>query len=151
MTDRSIGIDDLGPIDYLIVEFSRAEYSGKGLTLVVDLVDRRLIRVLDVAFVQRDEHGVASALSIDDLDADGALGLSVFEGASGGLLGRDDVREAASCLQRGSAGMVVVYENLWAVPLARTLRLEGAELVASGRIPISALLASMEEAERAQI
>src|SRR3954453_17059871 len=113
MTDRSIGIDEMGPIDYLIFEFFRAEFSGKGLTLVVDLVDRRLIRVLDVAFVQRDEHGVASALSIDELDFDGALGLSVFEGASCGLLGEDDVREAARCLVPGNAGMVVVYENLW--------------------------------------
>src|SRR3954452_24613378 len=99
MTDRSMGIDEMGPIDYLVVEFSRAEFSGKGLTLVGDLVDRRLIRLLDVAFMQRDEHGVASAVSIDDLDADGALGLSVFEGASCGLLAEDDIREAASCLR----------------------------------------------------
>ncbi len=142
-------IEEMGPIDYLVVEFPGNRMTGEGFPLLVDLVDRGLIRILDLVFIRKDQDGSVAALEIADLDADGELDLAVFEGASSGLLGQDDLEEAANAIEPGSSAGLLVYENVWAAPLAAALRRGGGQLVASGRIPVQAILASLEAAEAA--
>jgi hypothetical protein len=139
----------MGPIDYLVVEFPGNRMTGEGFPLLVDLVDRGLIRILDLTFIRKDADGSVTGLEIGDLTGDGELDLAVFEGASSGLLGQDDLVEAAAALEPGNSAGVLIYENLWAAPFAAALRRGGAELVASGRIPVPAVLAALEAAETA--
>lgn len=110
-------------------------------------MDRGVIRILDLLFVRKDDDGSVVGLELADLDGDGKLDLSVFEGVSSGLLGQDDIEEAGMALEPGNAAGILVYENLWAAPFARALRRGGAQLVAGGRIPVQALLASLDAAE----
>ncbi|MEE1786673.1 DUF6325 family protein [Streptomyces sp. SP17BM10] len=140
-------IDELGPIDYLIVEFPGTRLTGEGMPLLLDLVDRGIIRILDLTFVKKESDGSFTALEVADLDGDGQLDLTVFEGASSGLLGDDDISEAAKALEPGSSAAVLVYENLWAAPLAAALRRAGAQFVAGGRIPVQSVLAALEAVE----
>lgn len=135
---------EMGPIDYVVVEFPGNRMTGEGFPLLVDLVDRSLIRILDLMFVRKDEDGSVTGLEIADLTGDGALDLAVFEGASSGLLGQDDIEEAATALEPGNSAGILIYENLWAAPFATALRRGGAQLVASGRIPVPAVLAALD-------
>lgn len=142
--------EEVGPIDYLVVEFPGNRMTGEGFPLLVDLVDRGLIRILDLMFVRKDEDGTVTGMEIADLTGDGALDLAVFEGASSGLLGQDDIEEAATALEPGCSAGILVYENVWAAPFAAALRRGGARLVASGRIPVNAVLAALDEIEAAR-
>jgi hypothetical protein len=139
----------MGPIDYLVVEFPGNRMTGEGFPLLVDLVDRGLIRILDLTFIRKDADGSVTGLEIGDLTGDGELDLAVFEGASSGLLGQDDLVEAAAALEPGNSAGVLIYENLWAAPFAAALRRGGAEQVASGRIPVPAVLAALDAVETA--
>ncbi|MEU5075616.1 DUF6325 family protein [Streptomyces asoensis] len=138
---------EMGPIDYLVVEFPGNRMTGEGFPLLVDLVDRGLIRILDLLFVRKDEDGSVVGMEVADLTGDGALDLAVFEGASSGLLGQDDIAEAGGALEPGNSAAILVYENLWAAPFAAALRRGGAQLVASGRIPVPAVLAALDDAD----
>ncbi|MFC9290443.1 DUF6325 family protein [Streptomyces sp. NPDC057052] len=142
-------VEAVGPIDYLVVEFPGNRMTGEGLPLLVDLVDRGIIRILDLMFVRKDDDGSVSGMEVADLTGDGALDLAVFEGASSGLLGQDDIEEAATALEPGCSAGILVYENVWAAPFAAALRRGGAKLVASGRIPVQALVAALDETEAA--
>ena len=142
-----VALNELGPVDYLVVEFPGSKMTGEGFPLLVDLVDKGIIRILDLAFVQMDEDGTVRGLEIADIDGDGKLDLAVFEGASSGLLDEEDIAEAGGVLQPGSAAGILVYENVWAAPFAAALRRGGGQLVASGRIPVQALLAAVDAAE----
>ena len=146
MTDD---VDEMGPIDYIVVEFPGSKMTGEGFPLLIDLVDRGIIRILDLAFVTKNEDGSVVGIAISDFDGDGELDLAAFEGASSGLLGEDDVEEAASVLAPGSSAGILVYENVWAGPFAAALRRGGGQLVASGRIPVQAMLAALDAAEGA--
>ena len=138
---------ELGPIDYLIVEWPAGKQpSGEGLPLLVDLVDRGIIRVLDIAFVRKEDDGTVVGLDLSEFDGDPVL--TVFEGASSGLLGDDDYSEAGAALEPGCAAALLVYENTWAAPFATALRRSGAQLVANGRIPVNALLGALDELEK---
>jgi Family of unknown function (DUF6325) len=142
---------ELGPVDYLVVEWpSGKEPTGEGLGLLADLTDRGLIRVIDLAFVKKEDDGTVRGLAITDLDADGTLDLVQFEGASSGVLGQDDYEEAGEALEPGTSAAILVYENRWAAPFATALRRSGAQLVASGRIPVNVLLEKLDELEAAQ-
>lgn len=141
--------DDMGPIDYVVVEFPGNHMTGEGFPLLVDLVDRGIIRILDLMFIRKDEDGKVTALEIADVTGDGELDLTVFEGVSSGLLGQDDLEEAAAAVEPGNAAGLLIYENLWAAPFAAALRRGGAQLVASGRLNVQAVLASLEAAEKA--
>ncbi len=143
MNDTDI---ELGPIDYLVVEFPGNRMTGEGLPMLVDLVDRGIIRILDLVFIRRDEDGSVAGLSLHDLGAEG-VDLSVFEGVSSGLLDADDLAEAASVVEPGSSAGILVYENSWAAPFATALRRGGAQLVATGRIPVNAILAALDPAQ----
>ena len=124
-------------MDYLVVEFPADRRTGEGLRHVVDLVDRGLIRILDLTFLQRNTDGTITEIELTDLDGDGELG------ASSGIVAADDLNEAGAVLEPGCSAALVVYENLWAAPLAAALRRTGAEIVASGRIPHEALIESL--------
>jgi hypothetical protein len=137
----------MGPIDYLVVEFPGSRMTGKGLPMLVDLVDRGIIRIIDLVFVRKELDGSVRGMAIADLDRDGQLDLAVFEGASSGLLGQDDLDEARGALEPGNSAGILVYENRWAAPLAREIRRGGGQLVASGRIPVQAVLAALDAAE----
>jgi hypothetical protein len=140
-------IEETGPVDYLVVEFPSSRMTGEAFTYLLDLVDRGSIRILDVMFVRKDLDGSVAVLDWADLKGTTGLDLSIFQGASSGLLGQDDIDEAGKALQSGKAAGILVYENLWAVPFVRALRRSGAQLVASGRIPMEALLASLDSTE----
>lgn len=140
---------EMGPIDYLVVEFPGNRMTGEGLPLLVDLVDRGLIRILDLTFIRKDTDGSVTGLETGELTGDGGLDLAVFDGVSSGLLGQDDLEEAAAALKPGNSAGVLIYENLWAAPFAAALRRGGAEVVASGRIPVLAVLAALDASETA--
>ncbi len=142
-------IDQLGPIDYLVLEFPGSRMTGEAFPILVDLVDRGIVRILDLVFVSKGEDGSVVGLEIADLDGDGELDLAVFEGASSGLLGEDDIEEAGTVLAPGSSAGILVYENAWAGPFASAMRRGGGQLVASGRIPVQALLAALEATDSA--
>jgi hypothetical protein len=140
-------LDESGPIDYLVVEFPGSHMTGEGFPLLLDLVDSGIIRILDLVFVTRESDGSITALEIADFDGDGNLDLAAFHGASSGLLGPDDIDEAASVIGPGDSAGILVYENLWAAPFATALRRAGGQLVAGGRIPVQAVLASLDAAD----
>lgn len=141
MTDSEL--ETMGPIDYLIVEFPGNRMTGEGIPLLLDLVNRGIIHILDLAFIRKEADGSISAMRIEDMDAEGAEEFMVFQGASSGLLGNDDMREAANAIEPGNSAGIIVYENTWAAPLATAWRRGGAQLVAGGRIPVQALLAAV--------
>jgi hypothetical protein len=140
-------LDEMGPVDYLVVEFPGSRLTGKAFPLLLDLVDRGIVRILDLLFVRKELDGSITGLSLSDIDGDGEFDPVVFHGASSGLLGSDDLNDASAVLEPGSSAAILVYENLWAAPLARELRRSGGQLVASGRIPVQALLAALDAAE----
>jgi hypothetical protein len=140
---------DVGPIDYLALEFPDANLKGEGLGIIVDLVDRGIIRILDFRFVKRNEDGTFAAVAVGDMDGDGELDLAVFEGVESGLLDDDDMNSAAALVAPGSAVALLVYENTWAGPFVSAMRRVGAELIASGRIPAEDVVAALDALESA--
>ncbi|WTA34379.1 DUF1269 domain-containing protein [Streptomyces sp. NBC_00846] len=144
----SVESDETGPIDYLVVEFpAGSRITGQGLLLLVDLVDRGIIRILDLTFVRKNRDGTVDGVELSELTGDGGVDLAVFEGVSSGLIGQDDIDEASAILEPGSAAGILVYENVWAAPFAAALRRSGGRLVANGRIPVHEVLASLDVAE----
>jgi hypothetical protein len=143
---------EIGPVDYVVVEWPPGkEPTGEGLKHVVDLTERGIIRVLDLAFVHKDEDGTVAGVAIADLDHDGSLDLVAFEGASSGLMGQDDYDLAGAALEPGASAAILVYENRWAAPFVTAVRSSGAQVVATGRIPVDAVLAALDELETAQV
>lgn len=146
MNDENVG--ELGPIDYLVVEWPGRQPTGEAIPHLIDLVDRGLIRILDLAFIAKDEDGDVVELEIADL-GEAVAELAVFEGAASGLLDEEDRNDAASVLEPGTAAAILVYENTWAGPFAAAVRRSGGQLVASGRIPVQAIFAALDAAEAA--
>jgi hypothetical protein len=138
-------MDELGPVDYVVVEFPGNKMTGEGFPILVDLHDRGIIRILDLVFVRKDLDGSVRGLVLAELDKEGDLGLAIFEGASSGLLGQDDIDEASTAIEPGSSAGILVYENRWAAPFAAALRGGGAQLVARGTIPHDALVAAVQD------
>jgi hypothetical protein len=136
-----------GPVDYLVVEFPGNRMTGEAFPLLLDLVDRGLIRIIDFVFIRRETDGSVTGLAIADVDHDGKLDLAVFEGASSGLLDDGDLQDAGGAIEPGCSAAVLVYENVWAAPFAGAVRRSGGQLVASGRIPVQAILAALDAAE----
>jgi hypothetical protein len=140
-------LDAVGPIDFLVVEFPGARLTGEALPLLLDLVDRGVVRILDLVFVRKDADGSVVVLEIADLDGDGRLDFEVLHGVSSGLLGRDDVEQAAAVVEPGCAAGILIYENVWAAPFVAALRRAGGELVAAGRVPVEDLAAALDATE----
>jgi len=147
MSDQEI---ELGPVDYLIVEWPvGSQPTGEGLGILADLTERGLIRVLDLVFVTKGEDGTVSALALMDIDSDGDLDLVQFDGASSGLLSEQDHAEAGAALEPGASAAILLYENTWARPFAAAVRASGAQLVASGRIAAEDLAGAVEALDSA--
>jgi hypothetical protein len=141
-------MDEMGPIDYIVLEWPGRQPKGEVAPLILDLVDRGIIRILDVAFLAKDTDGTVATLDLGAIDGDSGA-FSEFEGASSGLLGEEDLEEAAAVLEPGTSAAVIVWENRWLAPVAVALRRSGGQLVASGRIPIQAILAALDAVEAA--
>jgi len=139
----------VGPIDYLAVEFPGAKLNGDGLRVLVDLVERGIIRILDLRLAVVEANGDITAVEITDLDGDGTLDLAVFAGARSGLLGDDDLMDSAGLVEPGNAVGLLLYENTWAGPFVAALRRADAEVIASGRIPAADVIAMLDELEAA--
>jgi Family of unknown function (DUF6325) len=140
-------LDQMGPIDYVVIEFPEGQHRGEAAPLLLDLVDRGIIRILDLMFIRKDEDGSVGGVEISDLDGDGVSDFRVFEGASSGLLSEEDREEAGSAMEPGAAALVILFENRWAAPFARAMRQAGGQLIAFGRIPTQALLGALDAAE----
>ncbi len=144
MTEQNVG-----PIDYLALEFPQAKVTGEGMAILLDLVDKGIIRILDLRFVVRAADGSFTAVAVSDLDGDGVLDLAVFEGVESGLLDDDDLEQAASLIAPGSAAGLLVYENTWAGPFVTAMRNAGGEVLASGRIPATDVIAMLDKLDSA--
>jgi hypothetical protein len=136
----------MGPVDYIVVEWPGKQPTGEAAPLLLDLVDRGLIRILDLAFIAKGEDGSVAGVEISDL-GEQVEEMKVFEGASSGLLSDDDISEAGEALEPGTSAALLVYENSWAAPFAAAVRRSGGQLVANGRIPVQAILAALDAAE----
>lgn len=137
-------LDELGPVDYLVVEFPPGEqhFTGELARELVSLVDAEVVRLLDLLIITKDEQGNVEALELDDLEDAGELARLETEIAE--VLAEDDVVHLAEAMEPGTVAGVLVWENVWAAPFASAARRAGGQLVASGRIPIQALVASFE-------
>lgn len=138
-------LEEMGPIDYVVLEWPGRQPDGSVAPLIIDLVDRGLIRIIDIAIMVKDEEGHVAALDLAALEGE----FSEFEGASTGLLDQEDLDEAAAALEPGTSAAVLVWENRWVAPVAVAVRKSGGQLVASGRIPVQAILAALDAAESA--
>ena len=137
----------VGPIDYLAIEFPGARLTGEGLAALLDLVDNNIIRVLDLRAAKVDTDGTVTALEIADFDGDGTLDLAVVQGVQSGLLDDDDLNESAGLIEPGNAVALILYENTWAGPFVAAMRKAGAEVVASGRIPAADVIDLLDQLE----
>jgi hypothetical protein len=141
-------LDELGPIDVVVIGFpADAPMTGEAAPILVDLVDRGIIRVLDILFVTKGQDGAVAGFTIDGIDKDRIGDFTVFEGASSGLLGDEDVEGAAAAMEPGESAVVIVYENSWAGPFAAAVRRNGGQLIATQRIPTQELIAALEAIE----
>jgi hypothetical protein len=141
---------DLGPIDIVVIAYpADAPMTGEAVPLFMDLIERGIIRVLDVMFVTKDADGTFSGFDATDLDEESVGDFTVFAGASSGLLGDEDLATAGDAIEPGSAAVMIVYENRWAAPFATAVRRNGGVFVASERIPAQDLLEALDAAEAA--
>ena len=141
-------IEEMGPIDWILVEFSGPP-TGAAAPHLLDLVERGLIRILDLVVVNKDAEGTVTILEMADVDGDGELDLAVFEGAQSGIIGEEDVAEAGEAMEAATSGVFLLYENVWAAPFAVAVRKAGGQLVASGRIPVQSIIAALDDLEAA--
>jgi hypothetical protein len=144
MTDEAEDLDTMGPVDYLVVEFPAGEqsFTGEMAAELVRLTDAGIIRVLDLLIITKDEDGTIDAMEIDDID--GLDEIRQLEAQIAEILAADDVAMLAAAMEPGTVAGVLVWENMWAAPFASAARRAGGQLVATGRIPLQALAASME-------
>ena len=142
--------DELGPVDWIVVEFPGSRMNGEIVPALRDLVERDLVRVLDLLVLKKDDDGSVEAFELSDLD-EGEIGdLRAYESELAMLLSEEDVNSLAAAIEPGSSAGVLVWENTWAAPFASAVRRSGGQLVASGRIPIQAMLAAIEADEQGE-
>jgi hypothetical protein len=137
-------VDELGPVDWIVVEFPGSRFNGEILPELEDLEKRGIVRILDLVLLKKDEDGSYEAVELQDADESELGVLRNEERSLAMLLSADDVERIAAALEPGSTAGVLVWENLWAAPFASACRRAGGQLVASGRIPTQALLAAVE-------
>ena len=138
-------IDELGPVDYIVVEFPGNKFNGDIAPALGDLVDRDLVRVLDLVFVTKDADGAIEGFELGDIDEGIAGEIEKLEIDIAHVLSEDDVISLAAAMEPGSSAALLVWENKWAAPFASAVRHSGGQLVASGRIPIQALIGALED------
>jgi hypothetical protein len=140
-------LEHTGAIDYVTVEFPRQHVTGELIPSLIDLVDRRIIRILDALIVVKHDDGSHEVLRPDDVDPAIAEDVAELTGASSGLLGVDDANEIAAIMQTGTGSLTIVYENLWSLPFATAAREAGGQLISSGHIPTQAIVAALDTLE----
>jgi hypothetical protein len=148
--DQAAALDQMGPVDYFVVGFENDRMRGEAFPLLIDLVDRGIIRILDLAFIRKGGDGQVTILSQVDLERMQILDAALFDSAASGILGADDLEEAASALEPGTSAGVLVYENVWAAPFAAALRRAGGFIAATGHIPIHELISALDAVEAAE-
>ena len=148
----TVNLDELGPVDWIVVEFPGSKLTGEIAPILKDYVDRGLIRILDLLFLKKDGEGNFEAFEALDLE-DSEIGeLRAYETALAMLLSEQDVADLAETIEPGSSAAVLVWENLWAAPFGAAVRHAGGQLAASGRIPIQAVIAAIEaDAEETEV
>jgi hypothetical protein len=141
-------VDEMGPIDFILVEWTDSEPTGEAAPIMLDLHERGIIRVLDFAVFAKDRDGNVAAVDLGELP-EHAAALAVCRGAGTGLLGGEDLAGAAAAITPGALAALIVYENSWAGPFSSAVRRSGGQLVAAERIPIQAFIAALDAAEAA--
>jgi hypothetical protein len=141
--EERASLDQLGPVDYIVVEFpaGASNFTGEMAEELLALVDSRTIRVIDVLILTKNEDGSVDAMELSDIDELGPL--QAVEAQLAELLAADDVEHLAAAMDPGSTAGVLIWENLWAAPFASAVRHSGGQLIANGRIPIQAIIASI--------
>jgi hypothetical protein len=143
-------LDELGPVDWIVLEFPGSKFKGEIAPALVDLTERGIVRVLDLLLIKKDQEGSLDIFEMSDLDDSEIGGLRAYETALADLLSEEDVLAVAEAVEPGSSAALLVWENLWAAPFGSAVRHAGGQLVASGRIPIQALLAAIEQDNEAE-
>ena len=145
MTDASL--DEMGPVDYIVVEFpaGATNFTGEMAQELLALVDGGIVRVIDVLILTKAEDGTVEAMELSDVEELGEL--ETLEAELAELLAEDDVEHLAAAMEPGSTAGVLIWENLWAAPFASAARRSGGQLIANGRIPMQAIIASIEADE----
>jgi hypothetical protein len=142
---------ELGPVDIVVIGFPPdAPRTGESIPLFVDLVDRGIIRVLDVLMVQKDADGKIVRLEVSDLGGEALASLQVFDGARTGMLGDEDAGIAAEVLEPGEAAVLICFENAWAAPFATSVRRNGGRMLAFQRVPAQDVLDTLDALEAAE-
>jgi len=140
MTDSAMH----GPVDFVLIEFAGDRLTGGAADALMDLVDRGIVRVYDLLVIRKDSDGSFSGIDISDLSADRVGGFTAFAGARSGLLGDDDLRQAADAMEPGTVAALIVYENSWAIPFVAAARDAGGQLIASARIPAQDVMDALD-------
>jgi hypothetical protein len=138
-------VDELGPVDWIVVEFPGSRFNGQIAPALADLVERGTVRILDLLLIRKGDDGALEFFELNEVDDSEVGQLRAYEGALAMLLSEEDVRAVAEAVEPGSTAALLVWENSWAAPFASAVRHAGGQLVASGRIPVQALLAALEE------
>jgi hypothetical protein len=138
-----------GPIDFLLLEGRAENMTGEAAEALLDLVERGIVRIYDLLVVRKEADGSFSGVNLTDLSQAGLGGFAAFAGARSGLLGDEDVAQAADALEPGTVGVMIVYENTWAIPFVAAARKAGAQAVASTRIPADTVMAVLDQLEAA--
>jgi hypothetical protein len=137
----------LGPVSYVIAEFPGNKMTGEAFPILLDLVDRGLIRILDLKFVTKDADGNVRAMELADVDHDGVFDFASFEGVSSGVIDGSDLDDAGAAIEAGASAAILIFENHWALQFVQALRRSEAQIVAAGYIPHDALAASLDAAD----
>lgn len=142
-TTTSTAADVHGPVDFVLLEFPSDQLTGRAAPALVDLVDRGVIRLLDLLVISKADDGTVAALELSDAGGAGA-GFFDVDGARSGLLRDDDMREAAEAMRPGTVAALIVYENTWAIPFVDAVLDSGGELIASARLPAPEVMAALD-------
>ena len=151
ITTEAVGqntdLNTLGPVDYIVVEFpaGKSNFTGEMAEELLALVDAGTVRVIDVLILTKNEDGTVDAMELSDIEELGPL--QAVEAQLASLLAADDVENLAAAMDPGTTAGVLIWENLWAAPFASAARRSGGQLIATGRIPIQAIIASIEADE----
>lgn len=140
-------LDELGPVDWIVVEFPGSRFKGEIAPALADLVDRGIVRVLDLLLIRKGDDGSLDFYELSDLDESEIGSLRAYETVLADLLSMEDVESVAAAVEPGSTAALLVWENSWAAPFGSAVRRAGGQLVASGRIPVQAMLAAIEANE----
>jgi hypothetical protein len=141
---------EVGPVDYVVIEFAEAQFTGEGLPILLDLVAKGVIRILDAVAIKANEDGSWLRLSVSDLHAEGGA-WDLITGWGTEVLSQDDFDTVGAILKPGAAAVIIVYENTWAGPFAAAMMRAGGQVVAFDRIPVTEVIGALEAAAAAEI